>query len=274
MHSADLTDLSIEPVTLRLLTDEQKERLTCVLDRYLSELEQGVPRDPAELVEEHPDLAEPLKLYLHSLTDLQSVSAGFSNAPDATESLPSSESDQKRLGDFEIGSEIGRGGMGVVYEATQISLQRKVALKVLPFAAMWDHKQIARFQNEAQAAAQLQHANIVPVFAVGQERGVHFYAMQLIDGQSLDQLLRELDVAKPDNEQPRLLGQGLSSIDHGRRIDRAVGAVVGTRGRAVAVLHHGRSRSACRCRQRAALRTRIRCGPPRRETVEFAGRPP
>ena len=113
-------------------------------------------------------------------------------APHAVDQQAAQRHAEKRLGDFEIGPEIGRGGMGVVYEATQISLQRKVALKVLPFAAMWDHKQIARFQNEAQAAAQLQHPNIVPVFAVGQERGVHFYAMQLIQGRSLDQILGEL----------------------------------------------------------------------------------
>ena len=65
-------------------------------------------------------------------------------------------------------------------------------MKVLPFAAVLDAKQIARFKNEAQAAAQLQHPNIVPVFAVGVERGVHYYAMQFIDGQPLDVAVRQL----------------------------------------------------------------------------------
>ena len=82
--------------------------------------------------------------------------------------------------------------MGVVYEARQISLGRRVALKVLPFAAVLDARQIARFKNEAQAAAQLHHPNIVPVFAVGGERGVHYYAMQFIDGQPLDRAIAEL----------------------------------------------------------------------------------
>ena len=72
--------------------------------------------------------------------------------------------------------------MGVVYEAVQLSLGRRVALKVLPFAATLQPKQLQRFLNEAQAAAHLHHANIVPVFAVGYDRGVHCYAMQLIDG--------------------------------------------------------------------------------------------
>jgi serine/threonine protein kinase len=73
--------------------------------------------------------------------------------------------------------------MGIVYEAQQISLDRRVALKVLPFAAVLDSRQIARFSHEAKAAAQLLHPNIVSVFSVGVERGVHYYAMQLIDGQ-------------------------------------------------------------------------------------------
>src|SRR5207244_6028932 len=96
------------------------------------------------------------------------------------------------LGDFRIEREIGRGGMGVVYEAVQLSLGRRVALKVLPFAAALDAKQLQRFQNEAQAAAQLHHTNIVPVYAVGCERGVHYYAMQLIAGQNVAALIEEL----------------------------------------------------------------------------------
>jgi serine/threonine protein kinase len=79
--------------------------------------------------------------------------------------------------------------MGVVYEAVQRSLGRRVALKVLPFAAALDAKQLRRFKNEAQAAAHLHHTNIVPVYAVGSERGVHYYAMQLIEGQNLASLI-------------------------------------------------------------------------------------
>jgi WD40 repeat protein/serine/threonine protein kinase len=82
--------------------------------------------------------------------------------------------------------------MGVVYEAEQISLGRRVALKVLPFAAALDARQLQRFKNEAQAAAHLQHPNIVPVHYVGCERGVHFYAMQFIEGQTLAALIQGL----------------------------------------------------------------------------------
>ena len=102
------------------------------------------------------------------------------------------------LGDYRLLREIGRGGMGVVYEADQISLRRQVALKVLPFAAALDGRQLQRFKTEAQAAAQLHHSNIVPVFAVGCEQGVHYYAMQFIEGQTLAQLIRELRAEKED----------------------------------------------------------------------------
>ena len=96
-----------------------------------------------------------------------------------------------RLGDFEIVREVGRGGMGVVYEAVQLSLGRRVALKVLPFAAMLDPNRLQRFQNEARAAACLHHGNIVPIFGVGCDRGVHFYAMQYIEGRNLAALVQD-----------------------------------------------------------------------------------
>jgi serine/threonine protein kinase/formylglycine-generating enzyme required for sulfatase activity len=99
------------------------------------------------------------------------------------------------LGDFRILREVGRGGMGVVYEAEQISLGRRVALKVLPLAATMDPRHLQRFHNEARAAASLHHPHIVPVYAVGQERGVHFYAMQFIDGRTLAQVVRQMQHA-------------------------------------------------------------------------------
>jgi len=114
-----------------------------------------------------------------------------------------------QLGDFRIVREIGRGGMGVVYEAQQVSLKRRVALKVLPFAAVLDPRQLQRFQNEAQTAACLHHTNIVPVHAVGSERGVHFYAMQYIDGLSLAQVIEDLRLQLlPKSAQSRALRPG------------------------------------------------------------------
>ncbi|MFO0810339.1 MAG: protein kinase [Gemmataceae bacterium] len=97
-----------------------------------------------------------------------------------------------RLGDFRIGRELGRGGMGVVYEAVQTSLGRRVALKVLGSSLGLTPRAVDRFRREAAAAAKLHHTNIVPVYATGEQDGTHFYAMELIDGSSLDTVIRQL----------------------------------------------------------------------------------
>lgn len=99
---------------------------------------------------------------------------------------------KKRLGDFEIVRELGRGGMGIVYEARQISLNRKVALKVLSSGLGMTTKAVVRFRREAETAAKLHHTNIVPVHATGQEDGTHFYAMELVDGPSLNFVIRNM----------------------------------------------------------------------------------
>lgn len=105
----------------------------------------------------------------------------------------------RRLGDFEIVRELGRGGMGVVYEARQVSLNRRVALKVLAGALGLTPTAVQRFRREAEAAARLHHTNVVPVYAIGEQDGVHFYAMELIDGPSLDAVIRDLRAgAVPD----------------------------------------------------------------------------
>jgi eukaryotic-like serine/threonine-protein kinase len=97
-----------------------------------------------------------------------------------------------QVGDYRILREIGRGGMGVVYEAEQITLGRRVALKVLPRQVSRDPMVLERFRREARAAARLHHTNIVPVFEVGQEGNVHFYAMQFIQGLGLEAVITEM----------------------------------------------------------------------------------
>lgn len=117
-----------------------------------------------------------------------------------------------RVGDFTILREIGRGGMGVVYEATQESLRRHVALKILPLAGRMDQRQLHRFRNESLAAAQLNHPNIVPVYSVGEDAGVHYYAMQYIEGQDLAHVIRharslvDSKIVRPSGETPRMAG--------------------------------------------------------------------
>jgi serine/threonine protein kinase len=96
------------------------------------------------------------------------------------------------IGDYQIVREIARGGMGIVYEARQVSLNRRVALKILPFAAALDPRSLARFKQESLAAAQLDHPHIVHIHNVGSDRGVHYYAMQFIDGHSLAEVIAEM----------------------------------------------------------------------------------
>src|SRR5262245_34407608 len=98
----------------------------------------------------------------------------------------------QHLGGFELVRELGRGGMGVVYEARQVSLNRKVALKVLSPGLALSDRAVDRFHREAEAAAKLHHTNIVPVYTTGEENGTHFYAMELIDGAGLDVVIRQL----------------------------------------------------------------------------------
>ncbi|HMF13217.1 MAG TPA: protein kinase, partial [Gemmataceae bacterium] len=115
---------------------------------------------------------------------------------DVSSHVSANRPNPQRLGDFEIIREIGRGGMGVVYEARQVSLNRKVALKVLSGGLGLTPKAVQRFRREAEAAAKLHHTHIVPVYATDEENGTHFYAMELIDGPSLDQVIKQLRPSK------------------------------------------------------------------------------
>jgi serine/threonine protein kinase/Flp pilus assembly protein TadD len=165
------------------------ERLGEVLAEWLEAVEQGRPPDESVYLRRYPEFAEELRQCFTNWKRFPRP-RGAADRPRALPEPLLAESGV--LGDFRIVREVGRGGMGVVYEAEQVSLGRRVALKVLPLVATLDARQLQRFQNEARAAAQLHHSNIVPVFAVGSERGVHYYAMQYIDGHSLADLIAGL----------------------------------------------------------------------------------
>jgi serine/threonine protein kinase/tetratricopeptide (TPR) repeat protein len=169
------------------------QSLAILVERLTVRLLAGERLNLDAVSQEHPEHADRLtQLWpaLEALADLSnSVRQGRSGRGLDVAVAPGASG---TLGDFRILREIGRGGMGIVYEAEQISLGRRVALKVLPLAATMDPRHLQRFQNEARAAACLHHPHIVPIHAVGCERGMHFYAMQFIDGQSLEALLTSL----------------------------------------------------------------------------------
>ncbi len=162
--------------------------------------------DWEELAARHPERAEALQRMLPAFALMARLGNSVHGEAARRDPIPDHPlAELGCLGDYRLLREVGRGGMGVVYEGHQISLKRRVALKVLPFASAIDVRQCQRFQIEAQAAAALHHANIVPVFAVGTERGVPFYAMQFIEGRSLAVViheLRQLDGLEPAGPAP------------------------------------------------------------------------
>ncbi|MBU0639234.1 MAG: protein kinase [Planctomycetes bacterium] len=159
------------------------DALEDVLDRYLQELADGGSPNQDSYIRAHPELADALRGVFKTLDFVEATSKSLSASR--------LESGQV-LGEYRIVREIGRGGMGVVYEAVQISLNRRVALKVLPTGALLSERAPERFVREATTAGALHHTNIVPVYAVGEEKGIHYYAMQFIEGLSLGEHLKQL----------------------------------------------------------------------------------
>jgi serine/threonine protein kinase len=152
------------------------------LKDYLAALEGGERPDPRAFAARFPELGQELWDHLMGLEFIQRAAIDLLPADRSSAEPPLAA---QTLGDFHILREVGRGGMGIVYEAVQLSLGRRVALKILAHTSDVDKKRLRRFKNEVLAAAQLHHANIAPVYAVGCEGSVHYFAMQFIEGQTL-----------------------------------------------------------------------------------------
>jgi serine/threonine protein kinase/WD40 repeat protein len=171
---------------------EVRPEVVHLLEGYLERLEQGGPPRPEEWLAQYPELSGAPEEYLATLELLHQTALSLGSAP-APEPAPAAERPALgQLGDYRLLREVGRGGMGIVYEAEQSSLGRRVALKVLPLAGALDARQLQRFHNEALTASQLHHPHIVDVFGAGCESGIHYYAMRYIEGQTLAQLIDRL----------------------------------------------------------------------------------
>lgn len=160
--------------------------LARLLDELSTKLMRGEILDLDAEIKSHADYADELRHLIPAIRSMAQLAVG-----DRMEHIDSAK--LNNVGDYRLIREIGRGGMGVVYEAKQLTLGRFVAVKILPMAALLDRRQLDRFKNEARAAAMLKHPNIVSVHTVGSERGVHYYAMELIEGHSLADLVRAID---------------------------------------------------------------------------------
>jgi serine/threonine protein kinase/tetratricopeptide (TPR) repeat protein len=174
-------------------SSSDRDPIERLADSFIARFRAGERPRIDEYALAYPELAEEIRDLLPALVELEinqspgGTATGYRGA-DVSEvgAAP------RQLGDYLILREIGRGGMGVVYEAVQQSLGRHVALKVLPAASLAGSSHLERFRLEARSAARLHHTNIVPVFGVGEQDGVHYYAMQFIQGRGLDEVFEEL----------------------------------------------------------------------------------
>jgi WD40 repeat protein/serine/threonine protein kinase len=165
---------------------EADVRLARLIDEFAERCRRGERPSLEEYTDRYPELADDIRDLFPALAEIEEVK-GEQRAADGPAPPP-----LRQLGDYRLLREVGRGGMGVVYEAEQISLGRHVALKVLPAQFRLDAKQRRRFEREAKAAARLHHTNIVPVFGVGEKDDVSYYVMQFIQGLGLDAVIDEL----------------------------------------------------------------------------------
>jgi serine/threonine protein kinase/WD40 repeat protein/tetratricopeptide (TPR) repeat protein len=164
-------------------------------EEFLARYRAGERPPLSEYTDRHPHLADEIREVFPAMAMMEKIAiADGSLARDPTERVAASNAAPalRQLGDYRILREVGRGGMGIVYEAEQVSLGRHVALKVLPGSWLLNPTFLERFRREAKAAARLHHTNIVPVFGTGEADGTHFYAMQFIRGEGLDKVLNDL----------------------------------------------------------------------------------
>lgn len=170
-------------------SEDREERLALLVDRALQQLHSGERPDIEALTGEHPDLADELKELLATAELAEEFVTDSPTQPFRSSSFDLADPPSS-LGDYELQEELGRGGMGVVFKARQKKLDRSVALKMIlggSAAAPLDQQ---RFRQEAEAAAKLDHPNIVPVYEVGEQDGQLFFSMKYIPGETLSQRLQ------------------------------------------------------------------------------------
>ncbi len=183
----------------------RRETVEQLAEEFVERYRQGERPPLSEYTARYPEHAEQIRDLFPALVMMEQIAPGSEcSAPPSAGTLRQRPGEHpEQIGDYRILREIGRGGMGIVYEAEQVSLGRHVALKVLPRQLLPGSKQQQRFEQEARSAARLHHTNIVPVFGVGEQGGLHYYAMQYIQGSGLDEVLDELRRLRRGKGSPR-----------------------------------------------------------------------
>ena len=176
------------------IDSESNERhpIEILADEFSLRLRKGEHPTIEEYALKHPEFAELIRSIFPSIALVERVAINEDQQRKSNPNLPEATTLNRvpdSLGDYQILREIGRGGMGIVYEAVQRSLNRRVALKVINSLVSGNSQHRARFRREAEAAASLHHTNIVPIYGIGEDQDLQYYAMQLIDGVTLQDVV-------------------------------------------------------------------------------------
>jgi serine/threonine protein kinase len=173
----------------------REQRVDEAIAAYLQVVERGENPDQEEFLAGYPGIAAELKSFFANQGAFQQAvgKSEQKHTPDSNEAtlafqergVPSPKDVIRYFGDYELQEEIARGGMGVVFKARQVSLNRIVAVKMILAGSFAGPEEVQRFHTEAEAAAQLDHQGIVPIYEVGEQDGQHYFSMGYVDGQSL-----------------------------------------------------------------------------------------
>ncbi len=203
----------------------REQRVDAAIADWLQAVEAGTAPERAEFLAQHAEIAAELASFLDDQA-LFDRAAGAARPRDTAEneSVEQPRAAPTRLGDFDLIRPIGRGGMAVVYEAVQRSLGRRVAVKLL-LQAVPDGKVIERFRREAAAAARLHHPHVIPIHATGEEAGIPYYAMDLVDGPSFDAELRQLSSPERGRSAWQRLARELANVADALRAAHEQGVI-------------------------------------------------
>jgi hypothetical protein len=185
-------------------TPSREAAVNAVIADYLEAAAAGRTPNQEALLAQYPDLADDLRAFVDDRERFARAAGQLGPSPPApgaagTPTLPPSDTPaappppgtMRSFGDYELLEEVARGGMGVVYKARQVSLDRVVALKMILAGQLASPADVQRFRNEAEAAAGLDHPHIIPIYEVGEHQGQHYFSMKVIDGGSLDRRLTD-----------------------------------------------------------------------------------